>query len=359
VAGGRSSIFRGLNPVSEPGAPPVVPSNPNSRRGRKASPIRQGRVVMEKVTVGIDVSRDQLDVAVRPSGELFMVDRDTAGLETLCVRLQAVGPQIVALEATGGLESVVAAALTTAGFAVAIVNPVQVRAFAKALGERAKTVPIDAGVIAHFAEATAVKPRPLPDEATQQLADLVQRRRQIINMIGAERNRGGRATPRMKKSIARLIKALQKELTSVETEIDDTVRGSPIWAEKEDLLSSVPGVGPAISRTLMAELPELGKLDRKRIAALAGLAPYTRQSGKWKGRSFIGGGRPTVRSALFMGALVAKSRNPVMKAFFDRLVAAGKPRMVALIAVARKLLTILNAMVRDGVPWQGTLSAAS
>jgi transposase len=314
---------------------------------------------MDKVTVGIDVSRDQLDVAVRPSGEVFTVDRDTAGVEMLCDRLRAVAPQIIALEATGGFESIVTAALATAGFAVAVVNPVQVRAFAKALGERAKTDPIDARVIAHFAEATKLKPRPLADESTRLLGDLVQRRRQIMNMIGAERNRESRATPRMKKSIARLIKALEKELDSVETELDGTVRGSPVWAEKEDLLSSVPGIGPAISRTLMAELPELGTLDRKRIAALAGLAPFTRQSGKWKGKSFIGGGRPAVRSALFMGALVAKSRNPILKAFFDHLVAAGKPRMVALIAVARKLLTILNAMVRDGILWKGRVPAAS
>ena len=290
MAGGRPSIPRVSKPVSEPGAPPVVPSNPNSRLGRKASSIRQGRVVMDKVTIGIDVSRDQLDVAVRPSGEVFTVDRDTAGVEMLCDRLRAVTPQIIALEATGGFESIVTAALATAGFAVAVVNPVQVRAFAKALGERAKTDPIDARVIAHFAEATKLKPRPLPDESTRLLGDLVQRRRQIMDMIGAERNRESRATPRMKKSIARLIKALQKELDSVETEIDGTVRGSPVWAEKEDLLSSVPGIGPAISRTLMAELPELGTLDRKRIAALAGLAPFTRQaSGKARASSAAAG----------------------------------------------------------------------
>ena len=230
----------------------------------------------------------------------------------MCARLQAIGPGIAALEATGGFETIVAAALTSAGRAVAAVNPVQVRAFGTALGERAKTDPIDAGVIAHFAAATGVKPRPLPSESTRLLAGLVQRRRQIMDMIGAERNRESRATPRMRKSIARLSQAPQKALESVETDSDDTVRGSPAWAATEDLLSSVPGVGPAISRTLMAELPELGTLDRKRIAALAGLAP----------------------------------------------VAAGKPRMVALIAVARKLLTILNAMVRDGVPWKGRVPAA-
>ena len=233
-----------------------------------------------------------------------------------------------------------------------VVNPAQIRAFAKAVGQRAKTDPIDAGVIAHFAEATNPEPRPLPDAATRLLADLVARRRQIIDMIGAERQRQARATPRLKKSIARLLKALAKELASVEDDLDEAVRGSPLWREKEDLLSSVPGVGPAISRTLIGGLPELGTLDRKQIAALAGLAPFTRQSGQWRGRCFIGGGRTGVRKALFMGAMVAKTHNPVLKAVFDRLVAAGKPKMVALIAVARKLLTILNAILRDRQPWR-------
>ena len=237
---------------------------------------------------------------------------------------------------------------------VVIVNPAQVRAFAKAVGQRAKTDPIDAAVIAHFAQATKPEPRPLPDEATRLLADLVARRRQIIDMIVAERQREKRATARLKKSIARLVKALEKELTSVDIDVDDAVRGSPAWRDKEDLLSSVPGIGPIIARTLIAELPELGTLDRKQIAALAGLAPFTRQSGQWRGRSFIGGGRTAVRTALFMGAMVARRHNPVLKAFFGRLVAAGKPRMVALIAVARKLLTILNAILRDNCPWQTT-----
>lgn len=314
---------------------------------------------MNKITVGIDVSRDQLDVAMYPSGEVFVVSRDIAGLKKLCNRLTEVRPEIVALEATGGYETKPAAAIASAGLVVAIVNPVQVRAFAKALGQRAKTDPIDANVIAHFAAATDVKPRLSSDEATRRLADIVSRRRQIIEMLGAEQNRLERAAAGTKKSINRLIKALKKELECVEIEIHETVRSSPVWAAKEDLLSSVPGIGPAISRTLIAEMPELGQLDRKQIAALAGLAPYTRQSGQWKGRSFIGGGRASVRSALFMGALVAKRYNPLLKAFFDRLVDSGKPKMVAVIAVARKLLTILNAMVRDSIPWQGTTVAAS
>lgn len=307
---------------------------------------------MDTTIVGIDVAKDRLDVAVRPSGELFVIDRNAAGLERLVERLKPLAPRLVALEATGGFETVAAAALAAAGLPVVVVNPAQVRAFAKALGQRAKTDPIDAAVIAHFAEATKPEPRPLPDEATQLLADLVARRRQIIEMIGAERQREKRANRRLKKSIARLVKALEKELASVETDIDDAVRGSPAWREKEDLLASVPGIGSVIARTLIAELPELGALDRKKIAALAGLAPFTRQSGQWRGRSFIGGGRVSVRSALFMGAMSARRCNPVLKAFFERLVAAGKHKMVALIAVARKLLTILNAVLRDRKPWQ-------
>jgi transposase len=308
---------------------------------------------MDSITVGIDVAKDRLDVAVRPSGEAFTVERNASGLELLTNRLRELAPYLVALEATGGFETIAAAALASAGLPVVIVNPAQVRAFAKALGQRAKTDPIDAAVIAHFVEATKPELRALPDEATRLLADLVSRRRQIVEMMAAEGQRERRATDRrLKKSIARLKRGLEKELAEIDAEIDDNVRGSPAWREKEDLLASVPGVGPVIARTLIAELPELGQLDRKAIAALAGLAPFTRQSGQWRGKSFIGGGRKTVRTALFMGAMVAKRHNSVLKAFFDRLVKAGKPKMVALIAVARKLLTILNAILRDKRSWQ-------
>jgi transposase len=308
---------------------------------------------MDVIAVGIDVSKDRLDVAVRPTGDTFTVERNGSGLERLVARLGQIAPSIVALEATGGFETVAAAALAGAGLPVVIINPAQIRAFAKALGQRAKTDPIDAAVIAHFAEATKPQVRPLPDEATRLLADLVARRRQIIDMIGAERQREKRiALPRLKKSIARVVRMLEKELTEIDHDIDDAVRGSPAWREKEDLLASVPGIGPIIARTLIAELPELGQIGRKQIAALAGLAPFTRQSGQWRGRSFIGGGRKAVRTVLFMGAMVAKRHNPILKAFFDRLVAAGKPKMLALIAVARKLLTILNAILRDKTVWQ-------
>jgi transposase len=308
---------------------------------------------MDAIVVGIDVSKDRLDVAVRPSGDAFPVERNASGLDRLIKTLEQLSPHIVALEATGGFETVVAAALASANLPVVVVNPAQIRAFAKALGQRAKTDPIDAAVIAHFAEATKPEPRPLPDEATRLLADLVARRRQIIEMIGAERQREKRITvSRLRNSIRRVVGMLEKELSSLDSDIDDAVRGSPAWREKEDLLASVPGIGPAIARTMIADLPELGTLNRKQIAALAGLAPFTRQSGRWQGRSFIGGGRTSVRTALFMGALVAMRHNPILKRFFERLRVAGKPKMVALIAVARKLLTILNAMVRDNKRWQ-------
>jgi transposase len=308
---------------------------------------------MDAIFVGIDVSKDRLDVAVRPGGESFAVDRNGAGIDELIERLKGVSPQLVAVEATGGFEMVVSAGLAGAGLPIIVVNPAQVRAFAHALGKRAKTDPIDAAVIAHFVEATKPQLRQLPDETTRLLAELVARRRQIVEMIGMESQRARHvAASRVKKGFARLRKALEKELVELDTEISDHVRGSPAWAEKEELLASVPGIGPTIARSLIAELPELGTLDRRQIASLAGLAPWTRQSGKWRGKSFIGGGRLNVRGVLFMGAMVAARFNPELKRFRDRLVAAGKPKLVAIIAVARKLLTILNAILRDKTPWQ-------
>ena len=266
---------------------------------------------MDAIVVGIDVSKDRLDVAVRPSGEVFAVARDADGIDGLIARIAPLCPTAVAVEATGGYETVVAASLAAAGLAVVVVNPAQVRGFARALGQRAKTDPIDARIIAHFVEATKPEIRPLADAETRMLADLVARRRQIVQMIVAERQRQRRLPDkRLQKSIARLLAALQKELSSLETDIDDAVRGSPAWRDKEDLLASVPGIGKIIARTLLAELPELGALDRRKIAALVGLAPWTRQSGQWKGKSFIGGGRADVRAALFTGAMVAARYNP-------------------------------------------------
>jgi transposase len=303
--------------------------------------------------VGIDVSKDRLDVHVRPVGEAFAVSRDGKGLEELIVRLRALAPELVAVEATGGFETIVAAAVGGAGLSLAVVNPAQIRHFAQAIGRRAKTDPVDAAVIAHFAEAVRPQPRALPDEAQSLLAELVARRRQIVEMLVAERQRERLASNRrVRKSLARHIATLEKELREIDQDIDTLVRGSPVWREKEDLLASVPGIGKTIARTMLAELPELGTLDRRRIASLAGLAPFTRQSGHWKGKSMIAAGRAPVRAALFMAALVASQKNPVLKLHYQRLLRAGKPKMVALIALARKLLTILNAILRDRRQWQ-------
>jgi len=307
---------------------------------------------MDAVFVGIDVSKDRLDVHVLPSGEAFAVARNGNGLAALNERLAGVTPAAVAVEATGGFESVVAASLAGAGLPVIVINPAQVRAFARALGKRAKSDPIDAAVIARFLAATRPPIRPLPDEQTQALADLVARRRQIVQMIVADRQRQRRAAGRTERSIRRLLAALERELSELDKALDETVRGSPAWRHNQDLLTSVPGVGPVVARTLLAELPELGTLSRRQIAALAGLAPWTRQSGAWKGKSFIGGGRGTVRAALFVAALVAGRFNPTLSTFRQRLLVAGKAKTLATVAVARKLLTILNAIIREQKPWQ-------
>jgi transposase len=308
---------------------------------------------MDEVFVGVDVSKLRLDVHVLPSGDVFAVANDSEGLAALSERLAGRKPTLVVLEATGGLETVAAGALAAAGLPVAVVNPAQVRAFAGALGQRAKTDPIDAWVIARFAQATRPEARPLPDPEVTLLADLVGRRRQLVQMLTAEGQRLSRAVePRLKKSLQRLIQALKKELAQIDLDIDQAVRASVAWRRNEDLLKSAPGVGKIISRTLLAELPELGTLDRRQAAALAGLAPFTRRSGQWRGRSSIGGGRSGVRTALFLASLSAARYNPQLKLFHQRLIAVGKPKMVALIAVARKLLILLNAILRDQQPWK-------
>jgi transposase len=308
---------------------------------------------MDAIYVGIDVSKDRLDAHVRPSGETFAVARDGKGLEALVERLQALAPTLIAVEATGGFETIVAAAVAGASLPLAVVNPAQVRHFARAIGKRAKTDPIDAAVIAHFAEAVKPEPRPIPDAEARLLGELVARRRQIIEMLVAERQREKRVDAvRVRKSLARHIAALEKELPVIDRDIDTMVRGSPVWREKEDLMISFPGVGGILARTFLAEMPELGSLRRRQVASLVGVAPYTRQSGRWRGKSMIGGGRAAARSAVYLAALSAIRCNPVLRAFYQHLLAAGKPKMVALIAVARKTLTILNAMLRDKKPWQ-------
>jgi transposase len=307
---------------------------------------------MDEIVIGIDVSKDRLDVDGCGALEAFSMSRDGEGIAALIERLRPLPLKAIGIEATGGFERVVVAGLAGAGMPVVVVNPAQVRAFAKALGQRAKTDPIDAAVIARFIAATAPPIRPLPEEKTLVLADLVARRRQIVAMMTAERQRLKRAPKRLKRSIERLLTALQKELSVIDQGIDGEIRGCELWVEYQKLLTSVPGIGNTIARTLIAEMPELGRLSRRQIAALAGLAPWTRQSGQWRGRSFIGGGRAPVRSALFIGASVASRHDPMFKAYRDKLVKAGKPAMVAIIAVARKLLTILNAIIRDNRPWQ-------
>ena len=308
---------------------------------------------MEQTFIGIDVSKDRLDVHVRPSDEAFMVTRDGGGLAALVERLGALDPRLVVLEATGGFELTVAAALAAGGMPLAVVNPRQIRDFARATGQLAKTDALDAKVIARFAEQVRPEPRPVPDAQARALGELVARRRQIIEMMTAERNRRGQLTSRrLVKGVERVLAALQKELSEIEREIGDGIRGTPAWRERDELLRSVPGIGNVVARTLIADLPELGHLDRKQIAALVGVAPLNRDSGTMRGKRTTWGGRAKVRSALYMAALVASRHNSVLAAFYQRLVSAGKAKKLAITAVMRKLLTILNAMIRDSTPWQ-------
>jgi len=308
---------------------------------------------MEQVFVGVDVSKDRLDIHVRPSGESFDVSRNGEGLAMLVDRLKHLSPALIVLEATGGFETAVAAAVASSGLPLAVVNPRQIRDFARATGRLAKTDALDAAAIAHFAEAVHPQPRPLPDAQAQELGELVSRRRQVIEMMVAERNRARLLqSARLRKRLERHIAALQKELTEIERDLDESIRGTPVWRENEDLLKSVPGIGDATARTLLADLPELGTLGRKQIAALVGVAPFNRDSGAWRGRRTIWGGRAAVRSALYMAALVASRWNPVIAAFYRHLRDLGKPAKVALAACMRKLLVMLNAILRDRKPWQ-------
>ncbi len=307
----------------------------------------------ENVYVGIDVSKDRLDVALLPAGESLAVGRDGAGLEELTVRLRQAAPALVVLEATGGYEQVVSAGLAAAGLPVAVVNPRQIRDFARATGKLAKTDRLDALAIARFAQAVKPEPRPLPDEQARTLGELVARRRQVVEMIGMESNRlrQARAKP-VRRTIERLLAALQAALTAIEAELDQSIRATPIWREREELLKTVPGIGDTTARVILAELPELGRLDRHQVAALAGLAPFNRDSGIWRGQRHIQGGRASLRAALYMPTIVAARCNPVIRTMYRRLLANGKKPKVALTACMRKLLTILNAMLRDGNPWQ-------
>lgn len=308
---------------------------------------------MEQIYVGIDVAKAHLDVHVRPSGEAFTVPRDSESVASLADRLKALSPVVVVLEATGGFETIVAASLGGAGLPMAVINPRQIRSFARAVGQLAKTDALDAAVIAQFAEAVKPEPRPLADEQTRTLSELVARRRQLVEMMTAERNRRPRLSRKhLIKALDRHLAMLQKDLSEIERDIDTTIRGMPIWREREELMTSVPGVGPTLARTLLADVPELGTLDRKQIAALIGVAPLNWDSGTYRGRRTTWGGRSKVRAVLYMAALVASQHNPTLKCFYQRLIQAGKAKKLALVAVMRKLLTILNAIVRDQTPWQ-------
>jgi len=302
--------------------------------------------------VGIDVSKDRLDVHVRPLGDAFGVMHDAEGITTLVERLRELQPDLIVLEATGGLQTRVAATLAAASLPTAVVNPRQVRDFARAMGRLAKTDALDAEAIARFAEAVKPEPRPLSDEEGQALQALVARRRQLVDMRVAEKNR------RQQVRGAQLLKGLDDHLdwlaqaiAELDKDIDDHIKGSPLWRAKEDLLVSVPGVGSTTARALIADLPELGTLSRRRIAALVGVAPFNRDSGRMRGKRSIAGGRASVRNSLFMATITAVRCNPAIKATYQRLVEAGKPKMTAIVACMRKLLVILNAIMRDRVVW--------
>lgn len=311
----------------------------------------------KSVFVGIDVSKATLDIAMRPSGSRESIPNEETQIEQLVKRLCTLPMALLVVEATGGVERRVVRALAAAELPVVVVNPRQVRDFAKATGQLAKTDKIDADILAHFGEAVRPALRALPDAASEALRALIARRRQLTEMLTAESNRLSHSGKAVRRRIEVHIRWLEAELDRVDSELDQSIRQSPIWREQEDLLKSVPGIGPVISRTLLAELPELGKLNRKQIAALVGVAPFNCDSGTLRGRRAVWGGRATVRAALYMAALVASRRNPKIREFYRRLRGAGKAPKVALVACMRKLLTILNAMIKHRVRWSPIVEA--
>ena len=306
----------------------------------------------EAIYVGIDVAKDQVDVAVRPTGQRWTISYDEAGVRELVSQVNALEPAMVLLEATGGLELPLVVALATEALPVVIVNPRQVRDFARATGILAKTDSLDAAVLAHFADAVRPEVRPLKDAETQVLASLVARRHQVIAMLVSEKNRLRTAINAVRPRVEAHIAWLEQELKDLDEGLRQTLRQSPLWREKDDLLRTVPGVGEQVSLTLLAYVPELGTLDRRQVAALVGVAPFNRDSGKSRGKRTVWGGRARVRALLYMGAVVASQYNPVIRDFYQRLLAAGKPKKLALTACMRKLLVILNAMLKHRSPWQ-------
>jgi transposase len=304
------------------------------------------------VFVGIDVSQVRLDVAVRPSGVTWQVSNDAAGVQEVGERLQALEPSLVVLEATGGLEYLVVSQLALLGLPLVVANPRQVRRFGQATGRLAKTDQLDARVLAQFAEAVHPEPRPLPDAATRELAALVTRRRQLVDMQTAERLRWRSALPRVRPQIEEHVEALARYIAAVDQELQDKIQGSPLWRAKENLLRSAKGVGPILAATLLGHLPELGRLSRKQVAALVGVAPFNRDSGQWRGKRSCWGGRSAVRAVLCMATRAAIRSNPAITTFYQRLVAAGKVEKVAMTACMHKFLLVLNSMVRRGTLWQ-------
>ena len=302
--------------------------------------------------VGIDVAKAQLDSALRPSGERWAVPNDASGVATLVDRLQGLHPALIVLEATGGLERLVTSALATVGLPVVVVNPRQARDFARATGPLAKTDALDARALAHCADVIRPTPRPLPDTQTQELRALLGRRQQLIGMRTAEQHRLAGTSGRLTQDIEAHIAWLNTRIATLDDDLETLLRASPLWRANDDLLQSVPGIGPVCARTLLLELPELGTLTRQQIAALVGVAPLNCDSGTLRGRRMIWGGRAPVRTVLYMGTLVATRFNPQIKAFYQRLLAAGKLKKVALTACMRKLLTMLNAMLKHRTSWQ-------
>jgi transposase len=302
-----------------------------------------------KYWVGIDVAQDSLQVHIRPTDDNFSVTNDSEGIDTLIDRLSEQHPELVVVEATGKLEILVIASLKNAGFDVSRVNPRKAREFARAIGRTAKTDAIDAAVLSHYAEAIQPPVRELPEAQSQELADLMARRRQIVEMITAEKNRLRRMHISVRPHIQAHIEWLKGQRTDIESSVEQLVKDSSLWNETDELLQSVSGVGKVVSHTILASLPELGTINNKEIAALVGLAPFNRDSGLMRGKRSIIGGRANVRTVLYMACVSAIRHNPVVRAFYERLVAAGKPHKVALTAAARKLLVILNAMTRQHI----------
>ena len=307
---------------------------------------------MSHLFVGVDVSKDRLDVAAHPEPSSWSVPNDEAGIEDLVNRLRDLRPVCIVLEATGGLEMPGLTALAVAGLPAVAVNPRQTRHFAKAAGLLAKTDRIDALVLARFAEAMKPEIRPILDAPAQELRSLTVRRRQLVEMLTAEKNRRSMAAKRTVKEIDKHIAWLEKSLSRIQDDLHQTIRNSPVWREKDDLLQSTQGIGPKTSAMLISELPELGRLNRWEIAKLVGVAPMNCDSGRYRGQRHIQGGRAPLRCALYMATLTAIRFNPVIAAFYQRLIAAGKLFKVAMTACMRKLLVRLNAMLRDRVPWQ-------